>query len=198
MLHKKCLVLNINYQPVCVISWQRAMTLSFIDVPEYKCSIVKYYQDDNVKLTMDRTCPVPAVIMRNRYVSTHRKRVPLTKRNLLIRDVLTCQYCALSFHPRDLTFDHVIPKSLWYKRPDLRINKRTPTHWENIVTACYRCNGKKGSLTPEKAGMKLLNVPKKPNPIKYIPRLTPWEFIANEWVEYLIYIYPEFINEPNH
>jgi 5-methylcytosine-specific restriction endonuclease McrA len=32
--------------------------------------------------------------------------------------------------------------------------------WENLVTACYPCNNKKGSCTPEEVGMKLKKLPR--------------------------------------
>ena len=44
----------------------------------------------------------------------------------------TCQYCAEIFDKKDLTLDHVIPKS-----------KKGPSNWENVVTACKACNLKK-------------------------------------------------------
>ncbi|MFZ5605064.1 MAG: HNH endonuclease, partial [Pseudomonadota bacterium] len=35
--------------------------------------------------------------------------------------------------------------------------------WENVVTACKRCNHHKACRTPEEASMPLLAVPYKPN-----------------------------------
>ena len=43
------------------------------------------------------------------------------------------------------------------------------TDWENIVTSCYACNDRKGSRTPEQAGMKLLRQPKKPVSLPLVP-----------------------------
>ena len=43
------------------------------------------------------------------------------------------------------------------------------TVWENIVSSCYACNLRKGSRTPEQAGMKLLRQPKKPAPLPVVP-----------------------------
>ena len=47
--------------------------------------------------------------------------------------MFTCQYCSEIFDKKDLTLDHVIPKS-----------KKGPSNWENVVTACKSCNLKKG------------------------------------------------------
>jgi hypothetical protein len=53
------------------------------------------------------------------------------------------------------TYDHVLPKSRGGK-----------TNWENIVTACGPCNGRKKNMTPSEAGMKLRVKPHKPD---YLP-----------------------------
>ena len=49
----------------------------------------------------------------------------------------------------ELTLDHVIPRS--------RLGESA---WENLVACCHPCNNKKGSRTPEEAGMKLLRAPR--------------------------------------
>ena len=52
---------------------------------------------------------------------------------------------------RELNYDHVIPRS-----------RGGRTVWENIVSACYKCNARKANRTPEEAGMRLRALPKKP------------------------------------
>ena len=59
--------------------------------------------------------------------------VKFSRSNVLLRDMYTCQYCSEIFDKKDLTLDHVIPKS-----------KKGPSNWENVVTACKSCNLKKG------------------------------------------------------
>jgi hypothetical protein len=54
--------------------------------------------------------------------------------NLYLRDLFTCQYCYTQLPTAKLTMDHVLP-----------ISKGGKTNWENIVTACNPCNGKKGN-----------------------------------------------------
>ena len=53
-----------------------------------------------------------------------------TRFNVFLRDKFTCQYCG---DKKDLTFDHLLPKS-----------KGGITDWENVVTTCSTCNVKKG------------------------------------------------------
>ena len=73
---------------------------------------------------------------------------PVNRREVLKRDSSTCQYCGSKKH---LTLDHVIPRS-----------KGGQHTWDNVVTACGRCNSKKGSRTPTEAGMPLRTTPKAP------------------------------------
>jgi 5-methylcytosine-specific restriction endonuclease McrA len=40
--------------------------------------------------------------------------------------------------------------------------------WENVVSACYACNSRKGNRTPQQAGMPLLAVPYRPSWIEHL------------------------------
>ena len=75
---------------------------------------------------------------------------------LFSRDDHTCLYCGNAFRARDLSRDHVVPKS--------RDGKDC---WENCVTSCKKCNHYKNDRTPEEAGMELLAVPFAPNIYEY-------------------------------
>lgn len=61
---------------------------------------------------------------------------------------LLCRYCGTT---RNLTIDHIIPKS-----------KGGTWVWENLVTACQKCNGKKGEKTLKQMKWKLKREPKVP------------------------------------
>ena len=86
---------------------------------------------------------------------------PLCNRLLFRRDHSLCLYCGEQFSYRDLTRDHVEPRGLGGR-----------DCWTNVVTACRRCNLRKGCRTPTEAGMPLLAVP-------YEPNLHEWMFLAN-------------------
>ncbi len=73
---------------------------------------------------------------------------PVNRREVFRRDGHSCQYCGSR---KDLTLDHVIPRS-----------QGGPHTWENVVTACAPCNGRKGARTPEMAKMPLKQKPKAP------------------------------------
>lgn len=96
---------------------------------------------------------------RSKAYSHANKFVPhLTNRALFRRDGHICMYCGDQFKHADLTRDHIIPMS--------RGGKDT---WENVVTACYRCNNQKGNRTPEEwQGHKLLAIPYAPNKAEYL------------------------------
>ena len=99
---------------------------------------------------------VPRVIRLTRYQGMARPEVSLTRRNIYARDRATCQYCGKRFSVRELTIDHVVPRSLG-----------GGDSWENLVAACVPCNARKGGRTPDRAGMRLLDTPKRPrrNPL---------------------------------
>jgi 5-methylcytosine-specific restriction endonuclease McrA len=81
-----------------------------------------------------------------------REEAPLTNALLFRRDRYTCAYCGMRFAPRDLSRDHVVP----------RVQGGRDV-WTNVVTACRRCNQRKGGRRPEETrNMQLLFVPYAP------------------------------------
>jgi 5-methylcytosine-specific restriction endonuclease McrA len=139
------LLLNASYEPLKVISWERAVTLFFLG----KVEVVEQYEKDIRSVSI--VIKVPAVVRLLKYVKLGKRKPPLNKINLLSRDNFTCQYCAAYLHRKEATVDHVIPKS-----------KGGVSSWGNVVIACNPCNRKKGSRTPREASMRLLSQPKAP------------------------------------
>lgn len=84
-------------------------------------------------------------------------RPRLTKKSLFARDRHICAYCGGKFSTDNLQMEHVIP-----------VSKSGPTIWENMVTACGRCNNRKADRTPEEAGMELIYVPYAPSRIEHL------------------------------
>lgn len=91
----------------------------------------------------------PSVIRLLEYRKVPHKSQVVSRKNILLRDRDTCQYCAVKFHPSVLTLDHVIPRS-----------QGGPSSWANLVACCSPCNRKKANRTPEEAGMMLLRRPR--------------------------------------
>jgi hypothetical protein len=184
--HKKCLLLNVDYTPLSIITWKRAMvwSIKYANMPNYGIEVIDFYKDDFIKGTANKNYPIPCVAKTKKFFKRNNNRVVFSKKNIFLRDNYTCQYCNTKFDNKYLTYDHVVPRSKWDH------NHGSPTIWTNIVTACVDCNRKKGNKTPQQANMTLHNLPIEPNKItKYLPvshhlRTIKYE-IPHEWYIYL-------------
>ncbi|MEN8260231.1 MAG: HNH endonuclease [Pseudomonadota bacterium] len=84
-------------------------------------------------------------------------RPPLNNHALFKRDNHICLYCGEHFRHSDLSRDHVTPLSM-----------NGEDGWNNVVTACKRCNNRKAGRSPEHAGIQLLAIPFTPTHAEYI------------------------------
>lgn len=168
---KNTLLLNSDYMPIKVISWQRAVCLWFSD----KVEIVEEYNDFDLR-SVSFTMKCPAVVRLLSYVKAFRKSVKFSRLNIFHRDKFTCQYCGIQPGIKNLTFEHIIPKSRGGK-----------TNWENITTACYPCNIRKGNKTLKEARMKLLSIPKEPRRHAHTLLKIRFDFpkTPEAWIDYL-------------
>jgi len=141
------LLLNSGYEPLRVVSWQRAFVLVF----QEKVEVLEEY--GHFIRTVSQHFPVPAVLRLRRFINLNRRMpvIRFSRSNLYLRDSHRCQYCHQRFPERYLTLDHLVPVFQGGKK-----------NWENIVTACLDCNQKKGHKTPQQIGFKLLKKPKAP------------------------------------
>jgi 5-methylcytosine-specific restriction endonuclease McrA len=149
-LSGKVLILNGNYEPLAICSVQKAIILLFLD----KAEMVSNAENKMVH-SVTRAIPFPSVIRLSSYVRVPFKKVILSRKNILRRDGHKCQYCGAS--SISLTVDHVIPKS-----------RGGEDSWENLVSACIRCNNRKGSQTPDEAEMPLMKRPIRPNHVTFL------------------------------
>ena len=164
----RTLLLSQSYEPIKVITWQRAITLLFLG----KVEVVEEYAD-NVR-SISLVIKIPAVVRLLRAFRRHHKPVKFSRVNIYARDSYTCQYCSKRLGVAELTYDHVIPRSQGGK-----------TEWTNIVTCCHDCNRKKGGRTPGQAGMRLLAEPQQP---KWVPAITirvSLHSVPDAWRDYL-------------
>jgi 5-methylcytosine-specific restriction endonuclease McrA len=191
-IKKRTLLLNADFLPFSVLSWQRAIVLKHIndDIPEEGVTIIENYPGLTIRSGGGAEHSVPAIAKLARYVQRNGKKVPFSRRNVFIRDRLTCQYCMKKFLPTDLTYDHVISRFEW-KKKGLR---GTPTRWDNIVTACKPCNLYKGNNPLDRCGMTLRKRPEVPDPHLFVSGLIPWgRDVPEIWKPYLIPIYKDLI-----
>lgn len=99
----------------------------------------------------------PIIAVRGEDQGTAQQTPRLDNRTLFQRDQHLCLYCGETHAAHDLTRDHVHP-----------LAQGGRDRWENVVTACRRCNHHKGARTPEEADMPLLAVPFKPNRAEWL------------------------------
>ena len=146
---RPALILNADYRPLSYFPlslwpWQEAIKAVYLK----RVNVAAEYEE--VVRSEKLILPLPSVIVLKNYV-VPTKTVPFTRATLFLRDEFTCQYCG--YKGKDLTFDHVVPKSRGGK-----------TRWDNVVAACQSCNLRKAAKTTSQAGFKLKKAPTKPSP----------------------------------
>ena len=141
----KTLKLDSTYRPIGVIDCIEALVMCIVG----KATAVEEYEEEISSPSV--TFKIPSVIVLKTVVKFISTGFRPSRSNILWRDRNQCQYCGIVEPPRDMTIDHVTPRS--------RGGENT---WTNLVTCCKRCNQKKGSRTPKEAHMSLLNKPIKP------------------------------------
>jgi 5-methylcytosine-specific restriction endonuclease McrA len=164
----RTLVLDQGYQPLNIVSWKRAVTMLF----EGKVEVIEEYDEDIRSVSI--TIKMPAVVRLLRALRWRRKGVKFSRINVMTRDGFRCQYCNRTLPVSDLNYDHVVPRSQGGK-----------TAWENIVTACYTCNERKGNRTPEQAGMKLCRPPQKPRSLPFVTFRIDTTCIPDAWASWI-------------
>ena len=107
---------------------------------------------------------IPTVIVLSGYAGVPMHRPVFGFRGIWERDGGRCQYSGRLLEPGEANIDHVIPRC----RGGL-------DRWENCVLADRKVNTRKGSLTPEEAGLRLLSDPRTPMPVPATMR------IRNRW-----------------
>ena len=158
-----------SYFPLSLWGWQDTIKAVFLD----RVNIVAEYEKRVNSSTFSML--LPSVISLKKFVPLN-KRIPFTRFNLFLRDHFKCQYCNIKFKASDLTFDHVISRS-----------KGGLSNWENVVSACFKCNNKKGSISYKDANMKLVKKPKKPTffDLREAGKLFPPNYLHHTWNDFL-------------
>lgn len=137
------LVLNCDYTPLNLTTPRRG----FILVDKGKAEIIK--SDEIPIVSGYKTYVRPLIIRLLNYIRHHNKKLKMNRNRVFKRDNYQCVYCGSR---KDLTLDHVLPKSRGGKN-----------EWNNLVTSCSKCNVKKADRTPEEAKMKMKQLPYEPN-----------------------------------
>ncbi|MBD2075892.1 HNH endonuclease [Phormidium sp. FACHB-592] len=139
-------VFSKNYLPLARINLKRAIvllvtgqaeTLDFSSTQQWevRSPSVVLQISEHIRLTSGKP-------------GSHWKVPPVSRREVFRRDSHTCQYCGST---KKLTLDHVLPRS-----------KGGSHTWDNVVTACERCNALKGARLLHETSMQLRTKPKAP------------------------------------
>jgi 5-methylcytosine-specific restriction endonuclease McrA len=163
------LVLNLNYVPINVCSVRRAIIL----LGKGKAELLKNSRGQ-IHSTSS-TIEIPSIIRLVYLVKRPFAPRKLSKKEIFLRDHFTCQYCGKK--TQALTLDHVVPRRQY-----------GPHTWENVVAACSSCNLRKAGRTPDEANMRLIRVPRAPQPNPY--RMLQTRVILEEWLEYIPWTAP--------
>ena len=169
-LHAPVLVLNASYEPINICAARRAIVLVLKGVA------MAEEENGHFLHAARLTVRVPSVIRLLEYRRIPHQTRALSRKNILLRDRNTCQYCGELTSSSELTLDHVVPRS-----------RGGASTWENLVACCHTCNRRKGNQLPAEAGMKLLREPHAFNlhTSRHIMRLMGRS--DDKWRKYLFY-----------
>ena len=155
---------DVSGMPLEWIGYQDAVRLYHLEQVAYTCGTLLYRIHGGICAKTGRRSfievnSIIATLGHNRALSKFRNRYvpPLNNPALFKRDSHVCLYCGETFGYRDLSRDHVTP-----------VIQGGEDIWNNVVTACRRCNNHKAGRTPEQAAMELLAVPFIPTHAEYI------------------------------
>ncbi|MGI9211120.1 MAG: HNH endonuclease [Methylococcaceae bacterium] len=162
--HQPVLRTDASGMPLEWIGYQQAARLYYLDLVAYSCGTLLY----TLRGGINSKTGLRSLIEVNSIIATHQGRIakpshhpnyipPLSNQALFRRDDHLCLYCGHRFGNGDLSRDHVTP-----------ISQKGADRWNNVVTACKRCNNHKAGRTPEQAGMQLLAIPFIPTHAEYI------------------------------
>src|SRR5205809_4467287 len=139
LMQTPVLVLNASYEPINITPVRRAVVLVIKGVATTE-------EEDGAYIHSARLAfRIPSVIRLREF-----RRIPfqtraLSRKNIIMRDRSTCQFCGRVLPAAELTLDHVVPRS-----------RGGRTDWDNLVACCHPCNNRKGDRLPEDAGLNQL------------------------------------------
>ena len=114
----RVLVLNASFEPINVCTVRRAVVMIFKGVARVE------EHNGHMLHSARLSIHAPSVIRLTQYIHIPFERRSLSRKNILLRDHSTCQYCGKPYTPSELTLDHVHPRS-----------RGGDSTWDNLVAA---------------------------------------------------------------
>jgi 5-methylcytosine-specific restriction endonuclease McrA len=183
-LHHHVLRTDVSGMPLEWVDYKEAARLYHQDQVAYTCGTPLYYLygGTNARTGLRTVLEVNSIVATRGHTgnpgnSRHDYVPPLNNQTLFRRDGCLCMYCGQHFPIRELSRDHIRPFSQGGKDA-----------WNNVVTACRRCNNLKASRTPEQARMQLIAVPFTPTYAEYI--FLKGRRVLFDQMEYLLAHFP--------
>jgi len=188
-LDKQVLVLNRSWQPINVMTVQKALSMmaanaaTAFDFSGGNFVPVKWSdwlglpvraEDDGIR-TPSRVVRVPRVIIAVQFNKVPLKRPRLTLKHLREPDNHRCAYTQRVLKPEECSMEHVIPRS-----------KGGATEWKNVVLADKPINNIRGNRTLKEAGLTLKIQPFVPaarpfhDSVRFNLKFPEWEFFVKK------------------
>ncbi len=155
---------DVSGMPLEWIGYQEAAKLYYLEQVAYNCGSLLYVVHGGISARTGTQSQleihsIVATFGHNTKLTKGRREYvpPLNNPALFKRDAYLCLYCGGHFYERNLSRDHITP-----------LSRGGIDRWNNVVTACKRCNNHKAGRTPEQAGLQLIAVPFTPTHAEYI------------------------------
>src|ERR1700694_2737789 len=126
-LQQPVLVLNASYEPINICGARRALVLVLKGVASAEEESAHAIHSARSALRL------PSVIRLLEYRRIPHQTRALSRKNILMRDRYTCQYCHRILASGELNLDPLGPRS-----------RGGASTWENLVACCHPCNRRKG------------------------------------------------------
>jgi 5-methylcytosine-specific restriction endonuclease McrA len=147
---KTTLLLNNAWQPITVVTARASFShlhrkrVSALDKDSAVFhsldswnSLAQYYEDQPFLRSSHAAWPIPTVVIVTSKFFRKPKKKKLTLFDLAKLCDYTCQYCFEKFPLKQLSIDHIIPRS-----------KQGPNSHDNFCLSCIKCNREKSNITP--------------------------------------------------
>lgn len=168
----RILRVNLGGQPVEWLTWQDAVCLYARDLVVWTLgeTVLRIRGGFSRALQRQSELLIHSIIACDgKVVPRARSTPPLTNAALFRRDQNLCLYCGCDFPDNSLTRDHLVPRS-----------RGGPDQWDNVVSACKRCNHHKGNRLLDEIDLDLKALPYTPNFAEYLALINSGRILGDQ------------------